>query len=152
MNTIINDKSSEMVAFKGTLLVHQTEDDIPLSTYVRDNDDRFELDRDKSVPGVSGYSQHQSRYTSGDYVLVKYVTKKTEYHYAAICSSVDDEDEPENHTEEVETRESRIQENSDGNVTCLGQQHESGTIPSTSSTIATVSTEESYCIYALLQP
>ncbi|KAF5294683.1 hypothetical protein FQA39_LY02815 [Lamprigera yunnana] len=102
MNTIINDKSSEMVAFKGTLLVHQVtgtgyipnnltmkslscfcnpdgcdhyklgsinyqtelcaknstrlntstvfsdfEDDIPLSTYVRDNDDRFELDRDK---------------------------------------------------------------------------------------------------------
>ncbi|KAF5286850.1 hypothetical protein FQA39_LY00383 [Lamprigera yunnana] len=43
--------------------------DIPLSTYVRDNDDRFELDRDKSVPGVSGYSQHQSRYSSGDYVL-----------------------------------------------------------------------------------
>ncbi|KAF5278586.1 hypothetical protein FQA39_LY00628 [Lamprigera yunnana] len=147
MNTNINDKSSEMVAFKGTLLVHQvtgtayipnnltmkslscfcnpdgcdhyklgsinyetelcaknstrlntstvfsdSEDDIPLSTYVRDNDDRFELNRDKSLPGVSGYSQHQSRYSSGDYVLVKYVTKKTEYHYAAICSSVDDED------------------------------------------------------------
>ncbi|KAF5273963.1 hypothetical protein FQA39_LY01078 [Lamprigera yunnana] len=32
-----------------------SEDDIPLSTYVRDND------RDKSVPGVGGYSQHQSR-------------------------------------------------------------------------------------------
>ncbi|KAF5285715.1 hypothetical protein FQA39_LY16521 [Lamprigera yunnana] len=55
-----------------------SEDDIPLSTYVKDNDDHFELDRDKSVPGVSGYSQHQSRYSSGDYVLVKYVTKKTE--------------------------------------------------------------------------
>ncbi|KAF5278653.1 hypothetical protein FQA39_LY00695 [Lamprigera yunnana] len=69
-----------------------SKDDIPLSTYVRDNDDRFELDRDIWVPGVSGYSQHQSRYSSGDYVLVKYVTKKTEYHYAAICFSVDDED------------------------------------------------------------
>ncbi|KAF9417738.1 hypothetical protein HW555_005245 [Spodoptera exigua] len=147
MNTIINDKSSEMVAFKGTLLVHQvtgtayipnnltmkslscfchtdgcnhyklgsisyqteisainstrintstvfsdSEDDVPLSTYVKDNDDRSKLDRDLSAPGTSGYSHHQSRYSSGDYVLVKYITKKTEYHYAAVCSSVDDED------------------------------------------------------------
>lgn len=147
MNTIINDKSSEMVAFKGTLLVHQvtgtayipntltmkslscfchtdvcnhyklgsinyqtelcainstrlntstvfsdSEDDVPLSTYVKDNDDRSKLDRDLSAPGTSGYSHHQSRYSSGDYVLVKYITKKTEYHYAAVCSLVDDED------------------------------------------------------------
>lgn len=44
------------------------------------------------TPEVSGYSLQQSRYNSGDYVLVKYVTRKTEYYYAAICSSVDDEE------------------------------------------------------------
>ncbi|CAH4030727.1 unnamed protein product [Pieris brassicae] len=146
MKTINNDKSSEMVAFKGTLLVHQvtgtayvpnnltmkslscfcdtdecnhyklgsinyhrelcaknstrlnfstifsdSEDDIPLSTYVKYNDDRSKLDSTRSAPGTSG-SYYQSHYSRGDYVLVKYLTKKTEYHYAAVCSSVDDED------------------------------------------------------------
>ncbi|KAF5292386.1 hypothetical protein FQA39_LY03420 [Lamprigera yunnana] len=62
-----------------------SEDDMPLSTYVRDNDDRFELDRDISVPGVSGYLQHQGRYSSDDYVLVKYVTKKNRI---SLCSDL----------------------------------------------------------------
>lgn len=147
MKTIINDKSSEMVASKGKLLVHQMtgtaynpnnltmkslscfcdndgfnhyklgsinyqtelcaknstrlntstvfsdcEDDIPLSTYVKDDDDRSKLDSDLSAPGATCYSHHQSCYSSGDYVLIRCVTKKKEYHYAAICSSVDDED------------------------------------------------------------
>lgn len=141
MNTFINDKASELIAFQGTLLVHQvvgsayipnsltmktlscfcnldgcdhfklgsihyktqltgqrtrlqtstvftdSEDDaIPLSTYVRNRSDSH------SSPEVSGYSQQQNRYNSGDYVLVKYVTRKTEYYYAALCSSVDDEE------------------------------------------------------------
>ncbi|GBP16278.1 hypothetical protein EVAR_93646_1 [Eumeta japonica] len=54
------------------------------------NDDRSKLDSDLSTPEISGYSQHQSRYSNGDYVSAKYVTNKTEY--AAICSSVDDEE------------------------------------------------------------
>lgn len=152
MNTWINDKSSQMVTFKGTLLVHQVtgsayipnhltmksvscfcnvdlcdhfklgsihyetteksaehgrrintstvftdseddaEDDIPLSTYVGDINDQSKLDDNDnlSTPGVSGHSQQL--YSSGDYILVKYATKNTEYRYAAICSSVDDED------------------------------------------------------------
>ncbi|KAG5864426.1 hypothetical protein JTB14_019601 [Gonioctena quinquepunctata] len=148
MNTLNNDKSSQMIAFKGTLLVYQVtgsayilnhltmeslscfcdadacdhfklgsihyqtemvakhgtrvnvstectdseDDDIPLSTYGNDMDYRFKLDSDLSTPGVSGYSQ-RSLYSSGDYVLVKYITRNTEYSYTAICSSVDDEGE-----------------------------------------------------------
>lgn len=147
-NTFINDKSSEMVAFKGTLLVHQVtgsayspnnlttkslscfcnpdgcdhyklgsilyqtklparhstrlntstvftdseDDDIPLSTYVRDNNNHPELECNLSTAGVSGYSQQQSFYGNGDYVLTKYIIRNKEYRYAAICSSVDDDD------------------------------------------------------------
>ncbi|KAG5877761.1 hypothetical protein JTB14_033588 [Gonioctena quinquepunctata] len=67
------------------------DDDIPQSTYGNDMDYRSKLDSDLSTPGVSGYSQ-RSFYSSGDYVLVKYITRNTEYSYAAICSSVDDEE------------------------------------------------------------
>ncbi|KAG5881807.1 hypothetical protein JTB14_004106 [Gonioctena quinquepunctata] len=147
MNSLINDKSSQMIAFKGTLLVHQVtgsayipnhltmkslscfcdadacdhfklgsihyqtemvaehgtrvnvstvftdseDDDIPLSTYGNDMDYRSKLNSDLSTPGVSGYSQ-RSLFSSGDYVLVKYITRNTEYSYAAICCSVDDEE------------------------------------------------------------
>ncbi|KAG5884177.1 hypothetical protein JTB14_034716 [Gonioctena quinquepunctata] len=56
-----------------------------------DMDYRSKLDSDLSTPGVSGYSQ-RSLYSSGDYVLVKYITRNTEYSYAAIFSSVDDEE------------------------------------------------------------
>lgn len=153
MNTLINDKSSEMIAFKGTLLVHQVtgsayipnhltmkslscfcdadvcnhyklgsiyyqteivaehstrinvstvftdseDDDIPLSTYVRDMDNHSKSDSNIdcypmiATPGTSGYSQ-RSLYSIGEYVLVKYITRNTEYRYAALCSSIDDEE------------------------------------------------------------
>lgn len=148
MNILINNKSSQIVAFKGTLLVHQVtgsayipnhltmkslscfcdadtcdhfhlgyihyqremttergtrintsaifidseDDEIPLSNYVKGVNNQCKFDTNLTTPGVSGYSQQQSLYSSGDYVLVKFVTKNTEYRYAAICSSVDDED------------------------------------------------------------
>ncbi|GBP13005.1 hypothetical protein EVAR_79339_1 [Eumeta japonica] len=83
---------SGLLLFAFTTPLNYSEDDVPLSRYVKDNDDRSKLDSDLSAPGTSGYSHHQSSYSSDDYVLVKYLTKKTEYHYAAVCSSVDDED------------------------------------------------------------
>ncbi|KAL3265796.1 hypothetical protein HHI36_009994 [Cryptolaemus montrouzieri] len=75
-----------------TTIFSDSEDDVPLSRYVKDNDDRSRLGCNQSAPGISGYSHLESRYSSDDYVLVKYVTKKTEYHYAAVCSSVDNKD------------------------------------------------------------
>lgn len=58
--------------------------DLPLST-MRDINDHPELDSNLSLPGVSDYARQVC-------VLVKYVTRKTEYCYAAICSSFDEED------------------------------------------------------------
>lgn len=149
MNTFINDKSSEMVVFKGTQLVHQLtssayspnnltirslscfckpdgcdyyklgsihhqtelsaithstrlntstlfkdseDDNIPLSTYMKNINNLPKLNSNLSTPGVSGYPQQQSRYSNGNYVLVKYFIRKQGYHYAAIYSSVEDED------------------------------------------------------------
>ena len=147
MNMLINEKSSKMVAFKGTLLLHQVtgsayipnqlimkslscfcdpdgcdhyklgsvkyktelpiehlntsavftdseDNSMPLSTNVSDNNINSSLNCDLLTPGVSEYekAQQKNRYSSGDYVLVKYIARKTEYHYAGICSSVHDED------------------------------------------------------------
>ena len=71
-----------------TVFTDSEDDNVPLSTYTR-NCSKL---HSSPTAGVSGYALEQSRYNSGDYVLVKYVTKKTEYHYAAICSSVDEEE------------------------------------------------------------
>lgn len=145
MNTLIAEKTSEVIAFKGTLLVHQvtgsayipnqlkmkslscfcdpdgcdhfrlgsikyesklpvsrlktstvftdSEEDMPLSTYVKYNNINPTSNCAPSTPGVSEYAkaQQQNRFNSGDYVLLKYVAPKAEYHYAGICTSVDDE-------------------------------------------------------------
>lgn len=113
MNTLTNENLSQMVDhFKLRSIHYQTEmsvqhgtrinpstvftdsedDDIPLSTYVRDINDHSKLDSNISTPGVSVYSHQQNLNSSGGYILVKYVTRNTEYRYAEICSSVDDED------------------------------------------------------------
>lgn len=50
-----------------------SEDDaIPLFTYLKDVNDGNKLDSNLLTSEVCGYVQQQTRYCSGDYVLVKY--------------------------------------------------------------------------------
>lgn len=82
--------------FKLGSIHYQTESSVertrlPTSTVFTDSEDD-NIPHSSPTAEVSGYSLQQSRYNSGDYDLDKYITKKPENHYAAICSSVDDEE------------------------------------------------------------